>query len=480
MENEQDSTGRSRGLNQLHLVPEEWQSATSVIEPLLERVDQELGAPQILVVTGDSEAAAGVAARLAPLARARDLGTLAATSAARARRVLRSATSPHVIIAAPEVAVALLESASLKLGEIRVVVLAWIDALDATATRALESLMAELPKDAARVVLADAATPAVEQLVERYARRARRVAPAAAETVSPVSLSYVVVNEAAREATLRRVLDALDPESALIAVRDAGLRASVNSLLRSLGYASGASIGTGDAPDDAAQVVVLFDLPANESDLRRFAGDRPASRVVALVTPRQVVTLSRLAGGGIAPLVLPEPAARARAREESLRDELRAVMQSGALSRELLAIEPLLAERDGAEVAAAALRLLQTERAKPAPATMPERVAFTRLYVNVGAMDGIRAADLVGAILGETGISKADLGKVDVRDRHSTVEVAPGQSNAVVSKLTGISLGGRRVVARVDEGPERQAGARPRRNHLRAGPRGGKGGMRDR
>ena len=37
--------------------------------------------------------------------------------------------------------------------------------------------MAELPKDSARVVIAGAVTPKVEELVERYARRARREQP---------------------------------------------------------------------------------------------------------------------------------------------------------------------------------------------------------------------------------------------------------------------------------------------------------------
>jgi ATP-dependent RNA helicase DeaD len=98
---------------------------------------------------------------------------------------------------------------------------------------------------------------------------------------------------------------------------------------------------------------------------------------------------------------------------------------------------------------------------------------MTRLYLNVGSMDSVRPGDLVGAIANEAGISKAEMGKVDVRERHSTVEVATAVANAVVAKLTGISIRNRRVVARVDEGPER-----PRRDDVRLGAResGGRGG----
>ena len=103
---------------------------------------------------------------------------------------------------------------------------------------------------------------------------------------------------------------------------------------------------------------------------------------------------------------------------------------------------------------------------------------MTRLYLNVGTMDNVRPSDLVGAITNEAGISKAEVGRVDVRERHSTIEVATPVANAVVSKITGLSIRNRRVLARVDEGPERPA--RPRRDDVRLGAREGGGGGRDR
>jgi ATP-dependent RNA helicase DeaD len=170
---------------------------------------------------------------------------------------------------------------------------------------------------------------------------------------------------------------------------------------------------------------------------------------------------------------------RARTREEGLREELRAMLATGQISRELLALEPLLSEYDGAEVAAAALRLLEAERTKPQTVATMSQPAVTRLYVNVGSMDNVRPGDLVGAITNEAGISKAELGKVDVRERHSTVEVATSVANSVVAKLTGVSIRGRRVVARVDEERERRDRG-PRRDDVRLGARergrGGGGG----
>ncbi len=472
MENDQESAatpGVTRGQNQLHVLPEDWQTAASVIEPWLDRIEpgSAEAASQLLVITSDAEGAAGVASRLAPLAQTRNVRVFAATDTRRAVRLQRAAPA-QVVVAPPMVFVELLQSATLKVSGVRAVVLAWVDDLGLAATRALETVMAELPKEAARVVLAASMTPAVEQLVERYARRAHRMQAASNDPLPPVSLSYIAVGDVARPMALRRLLDALDPESAFIVTRGAESRKGVEAQLRSLGYGGEAStVRAGDAQDGAVQLIVLYDIPPAEDQLRRLVAGGGAARVVALVAPRQVATMRRMAGGAVTPLGLPEAAARARSREDSLRDELRQVLTSGHFSRELLSLEPLLSEFDGAEVAAAALRLLDAERSKPQAITAASASpAMTRLYVNVGEMDNVRPGDLVGAVTNEAGISKAEMGRVEIRERHSTVEVATAVANAVVAKLNGVTIRGRRALVKVDEdrGDRGDRGGAPRRD----------------
>jgi len=222
-------------------------------------------------------------------------------------------------------------------------------------------------------------------------------------------------------------------------------------------------------------------MPSSEDELRQLVAAASPARVLALVTPRQISALRRMAGGAVAPLALPEPAARARSREESLRDELRAVLHTEQYARELVMLEPLLADHDGAEIAAAALRLLERQRATPVTlGAAPAQGPVTRLYINVGAMDDIRPGDLVGAITNEAGISRADLGRVDVRDKHSTVEVATPVANAVVSKLTGVQMKGRRVIARVDEDRPRERRDGERSSRPGRPERGGRSDRGDR
>jgi ATP-dependent RNA helicase DeaD len=234
---------------------------------------------------------------------------------------------------------------------------------------------------------------------------------------------------------------------------------------------------------------VLYDIPASREELREAVGPQPR-RVLALAQPRLLASLRVLAGGAaVTSLTLSDAGIRARSREEVVRSELRDTLSSGAFARELLTLEPLLDSYDGIEIAAATLRLLEQARferdaararaaeARPhGPAQAPG--AMTRIFVNVGAMDNARPGDLVGAITNEAGITSAQVGKVDIRENHSLVEVASDVAESVVAKITGGTIRGRRVVARVDQerGPrgagrgrsgsergERQVGGTPRR-----------------
>ena len=453
---ERPTSGVSRGLNQLHIVPEDWHAAATVLQPLVERLDEASDTTQMLVVTNDVDAAAGLGSRLGPHAvESRRLRLVAATHSRRALRVLRRAPA-HVLIATPEVLAELLQAAAVKLEEVKIAVLAWVDELDAKGMQSLETVMTEVPKDAARVVIASNAEGGVEQLVERYARRARRMQGPTGD-VEPVSISYLAVGEVARPMALRRLLDVLDPESAFVVATKPESQRDVGAQLHSLGYGSDAGdVRVGERPDGASQLVVLYDFPTSAEHLRTLLSPAASARVVALAAPRQLSTLRRWAGGAVTPLVLPDAAQRARTREDAVREEVRATLVGGGFSRELIALEPLLSDYDGIEIAAALLRMLELDRTRPHAAAAAAAPAMTRVFVNVGEMDGVRPGDLVGAITNEGGISKSEIGRVDIRERHSTVEVSTAVANTVVSKLTGVSIRGRRALVKIDEGRDRR------------------------
>src|SRR3712207_697408 len=85
--------------------------------------------------------------------------------------------------------------------------------------------------------------------------------------------------------------------------------------------------------------------------------------------------------------------------------------------------------------------------------------------MTIGEMDGIRKGDLVGAITGESGITADRIGKVELRENHSLVEIAADDVDRVIEAMNGKTLRNRRVVVRADqersEREDRAGGASP-------------------
>lgn len=75
---------------------------------------------------------------------------------------------------------------------------------------------------------------------------------------------------------------------------------------------------------------------------------------------------------------------------------------------------------------------------------------MSRLFVNAGKSDGMTPRDLVGSIANESGISSDQIGKIELRDTHSIVEISTPVAEQVAEKMNGITVRGKRLTMRVD------------------------------
>ena len=519
----------------IHVLPHAESAMVRFLEPALDRLSDTAEGTQLLVITPDADTAVAVA----DVARSIGAGTTKSivpiTSAPRGARLLASRTVP-AIAATPTTLVSLLKTSSVKLSGVQTVVIAWANELfDAREEETLEIVLAEIPKEASRTVVVDRMTPAIDALVERHLRRASRPAAAADdEATATLSIRYVTTSAPTRRMALRRLLDDLDPPSAIVLASDANAADEARSVVASLGYEGDALVRVAGAPvEEQAALVIFYGLPSNTEEVAKVGATNPA-QVVALVTPRQVPALRRLTTGAVEPLDVSQVAAKARSRDERLRAALRAELHAGFPAREVMALEPLLAEFDGLEIAAAAVRLIERERSelrarrveaerpveralerpvdrpdradraeRPEPAERADRPdraprgpgaggeraptrssgGFGRVFLGVGERDGVRPGDLVGAITGESGITSDRIGKLEIRESHTVAEIALADVETVVDKMDGVSLKGRRVTARIDDRPAprgREGGRAPGRDARR--PSGGDrrpGGFRE-
>ena len=171
------ATGQvSRGQNLVYTLPHTTESIAEFLTPALARVDLAAGGTQVVVVTRDAETALTISETVLHLSGPAGIEVVPVTSAARAGRIFKSRPVLAVAGSGSELG-GLVRASQLKLDTVRIVVLAWVDDIlddGPESVAALEVLLGELG-DAVRIIIARKLTPTVENLVERYARRARQV-----------------------------------------------------------------------------------------------------------------------------------------------------------------------------------------------------------------------------------------------------------------------------------------------------------------
>ncbi len=90
--------------------------------------------------------------------------------------------------------------------------------------------------------------------------------------------------------------------------------------------------------------------------------------------------------------------------------------------------------------------------------------AGPRYRVAVGHAHGVRPAGIVGAITAEGGISGKDLGRIDIYDTYSTVEIAGTLSPAAFGRIAAAKVSGQSLRIQPDRGDSRPPARGPRRS----------------
>lgn len=479
---DRELAGAARSAHVLHITPRASGESARIIQAALGK-------------TADSDTLATVIAvpdrqtayTLTSFARSNSLPLAPLTVTARATRLLQRPVA--AVIGTPSDLIALVRTSALKLESVQHIVLLWADALlaDERQRADLDTLLSEASREADRTLVVEQSTPEVEAFIERVALKPRRLTHSAPASETARSIGYMLVAAEQRASLLQRLVDARDGGFVLVIADDERAAGEATVALEALGM---------DVPSDArvansqytgtGKLVIWYGVPGSlAAGFSQETEEAAASEVIALVTASELARL-RASGVTTQPVSLPHAMDEAGQRQRALRDELNSVLRRESVDAELATIEPLLGEHDAAEVAAAALRILGRARrrieasvaapvaaapaATSARATAPaEEPHWTRLFVSVGERDGARRGDLVGAITGEAEITGAQVGKVDMRDSYSLVDVAASVAEKVVERLTGVSIKGRRVTARLERSG---AGGAPPRSGGREGRRG--------
>jgi hypothetical protein len=388
-----------------------------VTPPAVERAGKawELMDPHAVVICADAEEAVRWADAAPPSGRAHAVTGLSRTAA------LLKEGRVGILAGSPADLAALVARSALKLESVQTLVIAWPESF----VDQLDALLAEAPE--ARRVILSWNPPGLEGFFERHARRPEFVGDLPLDDggrpIGPVaSARYAVVRGGRSRVT--EMLDALRPARPYV-------------------WTGGAI----EAPAEAPDAVVAAVLPTRD-ELRQLATIGPVSvpvRASQVPYLRSIATLS--------PLSLPSAAERAQDRATALRAQIAARLAQGDVDAELAMLAPLFEEHEPALVAGALLAMSRLPSAASQPAAAAaEPTGWSKLFVTVGRKDNASAKDLVGALIKEAGLQKGQIGKIDVRDSFSLVDIAAPAIEQAVQRLSGVTIRGRRVTARPDRG----------------------------
>ena len=456
--------------------------------PLLQRVEAETTSLRALVLVSSIEAASRLAASLSRLAQVTGHRVAALDSG------WALPETASILFATPEDLLRAVKRSRISLEEIQGVVVDGFNGMQAKSREAMETVFETLPKEAQRVLLGLPLSEEAEAFGRAHFSKAVHLPPKAAQSRGEAApphrgeVFYRIASEG-KEPELLQVVGASFEggiHHVLLFFGTEDQAADVGDYLNLHGYQSGA-VGDTEAPiwlaadelqarkaldawPDPSQVMTMSaDVPPEPDALDRRHGGPEAS--VILVRPRELPHLrdvARRTGYRLIPSKEPVPM-RVSSELERLRSLLERTVKEEELAPFYLALEPLFQSHSPAEVAAAAMALLNRRPtqgkafeaeasglATAEPSSGPPPKTWVRLFVAVGEKDGVGPGDLLGAISGEAGVEGSQVGKIEIRETFSLVEVVPNVADKIIRGLNGTTIRGRAV--RVD--------------HDRGGPRG--------
>jgi ATP-dependent RNA helicase DeaD len=215
--------------------------------------------------------------------------------------------------------------------------------------------------------------------------------------------------------------------------------------------------------------VINYSIPQSpEGYIHRIGRTGRAGRAgmaVTFVTPReyrQLQLIEKTARTKLSRRDIPTAAEVTKARQRQIVADVAAQLQQGAHRAYLDVVRELFAAADPAEVAAAALVIAFGEmkvadlqkRAAPAPSLAPgprttsvER-GMTRLFFTLGRKDRVQTSEILRAIAGESGIPGKRVGKIDIREQFTFVEVPVDIAEKVIAAMDNAFIRGKKIAVK--------------------------------
>ena len=463
--------------------------------PILEVIQPKVRRPQAIILCPTRELAIQVADEFKKLSKyKRDISVLPIYGGQPIdRQIFALKKGVQIIIGTPGRTIDHIRRGNLKLDHVKVVVLDEADEmLDMGFIDDIETILHETPRERQTLLFSATMPRPILELTKRYQKDPQLAKVVHKQmTVPNVEQVYYEVREGMKLEALSRIIDMHDLKLSLVFCNTKRRVDEVVASLQVRGYLADGLHGDmtqaqrdrvmGKFRSNAFEILVAtdvaargldvegieavfnYDLPQNEEyyvhRIGRTARMGKSGRAVTFAVGKEIYKLREIqayANVKIERMKVPSVNDVEEVRLNTFLDKVKEQVDEGGLEHYTNLIERLIDEDYASvDIAAALLKLsMGTDNGTNAQAGdfedmyegYSERDQMARLFISVGRNHRIDVKDVVGAIAGETGIPGKRIGKIEVHDKHTFVEVPKKFAEDVIrimnnNQIKGIKIG---------------------------------------
>ncbi|MFH1762018.1 MAG: DEAD/DEAH box helicase [bacterium] len=463
--------------------------------PILEAIITKERIPQSMVLCPTRELAVQIAEELKRLAKyKRDISILPIYGGQPIERQIHALRrGVHIVIGTPGRVMDHLDRKTLNVSSVKMVVLDEADEmLDMGFRDDIEIILKNVPRERQTVFFSATMPRQFMELTKKYQRNPQLIKVVHEKLTLPgTEQIYYEVKENMKLEMLTRVIDFYDLQLALIFCNTKRKVDELVGHLQARGYSADAIHGDMNqnqrdrvmakfrsgaveiliATDVAArgidvegiEAVFNYDVPQDEEyyvhRIGRTGRAGKTGHAFTFVSGRDIYKIrdiQKYSGVTIKRKTVPTAKDVEDIKTGQMMEQVKEVLESKNLERYSGIIERFIGENHSSlDVACALLKMIMqpggndskasdktgVEKHSAFPDTGAES-GMVRLFMNIGRSKNIRPGDIVGAIAGETGISGQAIGKIEVHDKFTFVEVPEKNAKEIVSIMKARKIKG--------------------------------------
>ena len=390
---------------------------------------------------------------------------------------------------------------TLKLDNIKTVVLDEADEmLSMGFEEDMETILKDVPEERQTVLFSATMNSRVMNITKKYLKNPEHIKIKAKElTVSNIEQISLDVKEAAKDEILIRLLEVYTPKKCIVFCNTKKKVDNVLEVLKTRGFKAEAlhsdvkqmqrdrimkNLKQGDfqvlvATDVVArgidiqdlELVLNYDVPQEEEyyvhRIGRTGRNGEKGKAVTFVVGRErnkLLSIQKYANTKILTGKIPTHAEVTKIRNKSIKDSIQKVIDNNEFINEELIQELIQENNDNAEIIAKALatmmfkptieavelsnnkeRNYERNRENRRGGKLKVEAGNVKLFINLGKMDNIMVKDLIGSIAANSCISGSDIGKVNILEKFSFIEVPAEIVDDIINGMKGKQVKGRNV-----------------------------------